>query len=212
MKYHFLKHFHTVNKHRFLVFINECKVGIPFLGLKHDLSKYSPKEFINSAKYYNGHYSPIVNERLNEGLYSSIFNHHTNKNKHHYEYYIDVNEGDILLIQMPFKYSLEYVIDVISASKTYLGKDFKKDEPLKFFLLYKDTTFMHSMTLDYITQLLTLYSKNGFKSIKKKYSKKLYKEYESRYPKTELIKCYSINNKLERVPLTKENIEKYKKF
>ena len=57
MKYHFLKHFHTVNKHRFLVFINACKVGIPFLGLKHDLSKYFPKEFINSAKYYNGHYS-----------------------------------------------------------------------------------------------------------------------------------------------------------
>ena len=210
MKYYFLKHFHTVNKHRFHVFINACKVGIPFQGLIHDLSKYTPKEFIHSAKYYNGHYSPIANERLNEGLYSSIFNHHTNLNKHHYEYYIDLYKGDILLIQMPFKYSLEYVIDVISASQTYLGKNFKKDEPLKFFLKYKDTTFMHTMTLNFIIELLTIYSKSGFKSIKKKYSKKLYDEYQSKYPKTELVKCYSLNNEFERILLTKENIEIYK--
>ncbi len=210
MKFHFLKHFHIVNKHRFHVFINACKVGIPFLGLKHDLSKYSPKEFIKSAKYYNGHYSPIANERLSEGLYSSIFTHHTKHNKHHYEYYIDFHNGNIILTQMPFKYSLECVVDVISASQTYLKKDFKKDEPLKYFLKYKDTTLMHSMNLKYIEELLTLYSKNGFKSIKKKYSKKLYDKCKVKYPKTELIKCFSINNKFERILLTKENIEIYK--
>lgn len=210
MKYHILKHFHTVNKHRFHVFINACKVGIPFQGLKHDLSKYTFKEFISSSKYYTGKYSPIVNERLSEGLYSSIFNHHTNLNKHHYEYYVDYYKGDIVLIQMPFKFSLEYVIDVISASQTYLGKSFKKDEPLKFFLRFESTILMHSMTIEYIKKLLSIYSTKGFKGIKKKYSKKLYLEMSFKYPKTELIKCYSLNNKFERILLNKENIEKYK--
>ena len=36
------KHLHTVNKHKWLVFKFACKVGIPWRGLVHDLSKYSP--------------------------------------------------------------------------------------------------------------------------------------------------------------------------
>ena len=35
-----LKHFHMVNKHRFLVFKLSIKAGIPLQGLVHDLSKY----------------------------------------------------------------------------------------------------------------------------------------------------------------------------
>ncbi len=36
-----IRHLHNVNTHRFYVFILCCKVGIPFQGLMHDLSKYS---------------------------------------------------------------------------------------------------------------------------------------------------------------------------
>ena len=45
-------HFNLVNKHRFKVFKLCCKAGIPFRGLMHDLSKYSPVEFFESVKYY----------------------------------------------------------------------------------------------------------------------------------------------------------------
>ena len=34
----FFKHLHTVNKHRFKVFILCCKAGQPWRGLLHDLS------------------------------------------------------------------------------------------------------------------------------------------------------------------------------
>ena len=95
MKYHILKHLHTINKHRFHVFINCCRCGIPFRGLVHDLSKYSPTEFFISAKNYSGIRSPIANERKEEFGYSSAFIHHTRKNKHHYEYWVDVTTGDI---------------------------------------------------------------------------------------------------------------------
>ena len=50
----FIGHLKTVNKHRFTV----CKLcfhcGLYWQGLTHDLSKYSPVEFINGVKFYTG--------------------------------------------------------------------------------------------------------------------------------------------------------------
>lgn len=48
------KHLHLVNKHKWYVFKYCCKAGIPWRGLVHDLSKYSPTEFFDSVKYYTG--------------------------------------------------------------------------------------------------------------------------------------------------------------
>lgn len=53
------KHLHLINKHRWFVFKRCCKAGILLQGLTHDLSKYSPVEFWESVKYYNGIKSPI---------------------------------------------------------------------------------------------------------------------------------------------------------
>ena len=133
MSKNFFKHLKVVTKHRFLVFKYSCKVGIPFLGLIHDLSKYSYKEFSISEKNYTGYQSPLLTERRNNGMFSECFVHHTNKNKHHFEYYIDYFGGDVILKIMPYKYNLEYVIDVISASKTYNGKKFNNNMPYEYF-------------------------------------------------------------------------------
>ena len=53
-----LKHFNLITKHKWIVFKLCLKAGIPFRGLMHDLSKYSPTEFIESAKFYVGDHSP----------------------------------------------------------------------------------------------------------------------------------------------------------
>ena len=66
------KHFCLVNKHRWYVFKLSIKAGIPFRGLTHDLSKYSPVEFFESAKYYDGNISPIKLCKKEKG-YSSCF-------------------------------------------------------------------------------------------------------------------------------------------
>ena len=42
----FLKHLHTINKHRFLVMRLCFKLGLYWQGLTHDLSKYSLIEFL----------------------------------------------------------------------------------------------------------------------------------------------------------------------
>ena len=84
-------HFNLVNKHRFKVFKLCCKAGIPFRGLLHDLSKYSPTEFFESVKYYEGSYSPITNCKKENG-YSKAWLHHKGRNKHHYEYWYDYSD------------------------------------------------------------------------------------------------------------------------
>lgn len=53
------RHFKKVCTHKRWVFYYCCKVGIPFQGLIHDLSKFSPIEFWESVKYYQGISSPI---------------------------------------------------------------------------------------------------------------------------------------------------------
>ena len=59
-----LKHFKLITKHKWVVFKLCCKIGIPWRGLVHDLSKYSPTEFWESVKYYDGHVSPITVSRI----------------------------------------------------------------------------------------------------------------------------------------------------
>ena len=56
--FHPIKHFLTITKHRNEVIRLCFKAGIGFQGLFHDLSKYSPMEFIPGAKYYLGDQSP----------------------------------------------------------------------------------------------------------------------------------------------------------
>ena len=54
-----LRHFKLISLHKWYVFLFCCKAGIPWRGIKHDLSKYSPTEFFESVKYFQGDGSPI---------------------------------------------------------------------------------------------------------------------------------------------------------
>lgn len=192
-KYHIIKHFNLVNKHRLLVLIHSIKLGIPFRGLLHDLSKYTPTEFLDSAKYYNGTSSPIYSQRLEHQMYSTISVHHIKHNKHHFEYWIDFYKGDLILKAMPYKYALEYVADMISASKVYNRNKFTKEFPLNYFLERKDRFLMNSCTKDFVINMLTIYKNQGFKPLKRKFTKKLYEESLKKYNQVEIVKINKIN-------------------
>ena len=55
---HIWKHFSTITRHRHKVIVHCFMAGIFWQGLRHDLSKYSPAEFIPGAKNYLGDKSP----------------------------------------------------------------------------------------------------------------------------------------------------------
>ena len=88
-----LGHLHTITKHRNQVIRNGWHCGIFLHCLRHDLSKYGPTEFLKSAHYYAGDHSPVYEQRKAEHCFSSVCQHHTRRNKHHWEYWTDYFKG-----------------------------------------------------------------------------------------------------------------------
>jgi len=158
MKY--LHHLITIIKHKYYVGRECFKVGLYWQGIVHDLSKFSIVEFFSSAKYYQGTSSPICAEKEKKG-YSLAWLNHKAKNKHHWEYWIDFDykTGKVISIEIPEKYVLEMVCDMIGASKTYLNVKFDKTEPLKYFVDKSPMWHMHKESKELLRKYLTDYSK-----------------------------------------------------
>ena len=133
----FIGHLKTVMQHRHQVFIHCVKAGIPMRGLPHDLSKFSPTEFIPGVLYYQGNRSP--NEREREvGGYSRAWMHHKGRNRHHFEYWIDYcldPDGKAYMggCRMPMKYVAEQFCDRIAACRVYLGEGYTDAAPYDYF-------------------------------------------------------------------------------
>ena len=130
-----LQHLRTINHHKRLVMEHCFQVGLYKQGFLHDLSKYSPAEFLVGCKYYQGTRSPNNAEREAVG-YSSAWLHHKGRNKHHYEYWIDYSdsmERGIVGQKMPVKYVVEMFMDRIAASKTDQGKNYTDRHPLEYY-------------------------------------------------------------------------------
>ena len=84
------QHFKTITHHKILVMTSCFRVGLYWQGLTHDLSKYSLTEFCVGARYYQGTKSPNSAERHEVG-WSTAWMHHKGRNRHHYEYWTDLN-------------------------------------------------------------------------------------------------------------------------
>ena len=74
------QHFKTITRHRWVVRQGCFKVGLYWQGMTHDLSKYTPTEFLVGAKYYQGNRSPNSAERDEKG-YSESWMHHKGRNQ-----------------------------------------------------------------------------------------------------------------------------------
>ena len=109
------KHFCTITHHRWKVRSHCFRVGLYWRGLTHDLSKYSPTEFWTGAKYYQGTRSPNSYERELYG-YSAAWMHHKGRNRHHYEYWTDIDPKTKVYraVPMPRKFFVEMVMDRIA--------------------------------------------------------------------------------------------------
>ena len=167
----FFKHLHTINKHRHKVISHCARAGIFFQGLRHDLSKYSLTEFIPGVRYYQGTRSPNERERELFG-YSRAWLHHKGRNKHHFEYWVDLNPATRMYepVPMPMRYLKEMFCDRVAASKIYQGKNYKDSHPLEYFTKGNARKKMHADTADVLENWLTMLAEKGerdtFKYIK----------------------------------------------
>ena len=157
------RHFKLVNKHRWLVFKLSIRAGIPWRGFTHDLSKYSPVEFWESAKYYQGNRSPIVFARK-DNVYSKAWLHHKGVNKHHEEYWYDWY-AEVKAPIIPYKYTIEMLCDNLAAGIAYNGENWKQDMPLKYWNEKKNKALFHPKLLDFFNEVFIEIEKDGIEKV-----------------------------------------------
>ena len=135
IKENFKGHLSTINHHKMEVMRLCFKVGLYEQGLMHDLSKYSPKEFISGVVFYTGDKSPNTTERRVTGK-SEAWLHHKGRNRHHFEYWIDYGQEPGSAMQgmkMPVKYVAEMFCDRVAACKTYYKENYNDSMPFEYF-------------------------------------------------------------------------------
>ena len=160
--WHFIKHFMTITRHRHKVMYHCLRCGILWQGMRHDLSKYSPTEFLPGARFYLGDRSPTEGERREYG-YSKAWMHHKGRNKHHFEYWTDYNPKTRRMeaVEMPLKYVKEMFCDRVAASKIYQGKKYTDKHPLEYFMRSKGRRPIDPNTSDMIEGLLRTLAEDG---------------------------------------------------
>jgi hypothetical protein len=160
------KHFKTITHHRHQVILNCFRAGIPWQGLKHDLSKYSWTEFSEGARYWQGHRSPNDREREIKG-YSESWMHHKGRNRHHFEYWTDYDKITKRMkgVKMPRKYLIEMFCDRVAASKIYNKDKYTDSKPLEYFQQARDNriSVINEETSDEIGYLLQMLADKGEK-------------------------------------------------
>lgn len=164
-----IKHFKLITIHRWYVFRNCWKAGIPLRGLIHDLSKYSPTEFCESVKYYQGNRSPIDDCKEANG-YSRAWLHHKGRNTHHYEYWQDNFDKGGEALMMPYPDALEMVCDYLAAGKAYMKKNFTYKAEYEWWQKKIEKPIaMHSNTKNYVDMMLKTMAKEENNDVLKPY-------------------------------------------
>ncbi len=100
-------------KHKYLVFVECCKLGIPLRGLLHDLSKFKPDEFIPyMQKFYL--------KNANSEEFRLAWVKHLHRNPHHWQYWVSIGKPSMVdpydldrlsPIEMPEEYRKEMLAD-----------------------------------------------------------------------------------------------------
>lgn len=171
-----IKHTSLVLRHKWYVFIYCTKLGMPLRGLKHDMSKFSPAEFWESVKYYNGKISPVTMSKRANG-YSKAWLHHKGRNKHHTEYWVDISAPEKTPI-IPYKYVAEMICDKLSASKVYNGKNWTNSSEIEYWNIEKNKIEINKHVEEMLTEVFEQVAEKGIEPVLTKSNiKALYKKY-----------------------------------
>ena len=118
-------------RHRWFVFLACCRLGIPWRGLVHDLSKYRWSEWKPYADYFYGNNSAKNREankdRKPDNSGSNAFDlawlRHQHRNSHHWQaWMLPKDDGGTKLLAMPDKYRREMMCDWEGAGRAISGR------------------------------------------------------------------------------------------
>lgn len=189
-----IKHLKVVHNHRKYVRRMCWKLGLFWQGLTHDLSKYSITE-LKIAKYYGGNRSPhaVCRDKLG---YSPSWMHHYHINKHHWQFWLDMEDWPdrIIPVKMPYKYVIEMLCDMAGASKAYNPKNWEPKMLWDYWVTKcKGKRLMHPDSEYLIEKLIWNYYQYGEKAFIKVYKEQkpyLIKAYNGSYIRDEMAINY----------------------
>ena len=178
-------HFNTITQHKLLVTQLCFRAGLYAQGMLHDLSKYTPGEFATGVRYFTGVRSPNATERDEKG-FTEAWLHHKGRNKHHFEYWVDlvlvrtpeaVRPGffDAGLSEpgtfprlfyasapMPTRYVVEMFCDRVAACKVYQKERYTDASALEYYLKEScNRAIMHPDTQALLEVLLRMLAEEG---------------------------------------------------
>ena len=162
----FFGHLHTVLTHKRYVAHYCFLCGLYKQGIIHDLSKFSPTEFFESVRYYQGTRSPIDACKEKNG-YSLAWFHHRGRNRHHWEYWVDDFQQGMIPKKMPFRFALEMFCDYLGAGRAYNGKGFTIEDEYKWWEMKRKHVVMHKDTLQFIDAMFSEMWQRGIESVLK---------------------------------------------
>lgn len=154
-------HFLYTMEHKWYVFVECCKFGIPWRGLVHDLSKFRPREFIPYALFF---FDEDGNKKANspDSKYTAASNHdfqiawfeHQKINKHHWHYWTLPKEDgkggrELHAVEMPLKYVWEMISDWHGA-----GRAKGTGDALSWYKANRDNMVLHDITRHEIELIL----------------------------------------------------------
>ena len=89
--------------------------------------------------------------------------HHKGRNRHHYEYWTDLNRQTRRYepIPMPRKYLTEMVMDRIAACRVYQGEKYTSGSALEYLENSLEKTLMHPQTRRELEHILTMLRDKG---------------------------------------------------
>lgn len=95
-----LRYLLYVLRHKWYVFLECCKFGIPWRGIVHDLSKFSRAEWFPYVNHFygpkakpwrdkTGYYKPT---NTGDPIFDLAWLHHANSNDHHWQWWTQVED------------------------------------------------------------------------------------------------------------------------
>lgn len=134
----YIKYLYSLLRHKYYVLLAGLKMGkISIWRLVwHDASKFLPIEFFPYARHFFGFYPSMESKiwlrhdypykgRTKHSVkkdYDRAWNYHQNHNKHHFQYWILINDEDgTYPLEMPDVYVREMIADWLGASRAYTG-------------------------------------------------------------------------------------------
>lgn len=147
MKKH-LKYASYIVRHKWFVFVECCRLNIPWLGVTHDLSKLCLDEWLPYTNFFYGDRpSPTTDQ-----AFDFAWLKHIHRNKHHWQWWVlKEDEGDIKCLPMPDRYRREMLADWRGAGK---AQGFG-DNTASWYQAHKNSMGLHPETRAWIEWELT---------------------------------------------------------